>query len=172
MPGRPRRPGTCWPRCMTRTAAGCSTPCTSSPRCCPRPRRRVGTCCGRRRRATWAGWCSGTGRCTPRRSGGTAATRGRWGGWLCCAREPAPPPAVRLLLVEPWARGLGIGGRLAEEVLRFARRAGYSDITLWTNDVLVDARRIYQRAGFTLDDENPHHSFGVDLVGQNWSRRL
>jgi GNAT superfamily N-acetyltransferase len=79
---------------------------------------------------------------------------------------------LRMLLVEPWARGLGIGSRLVEEVLRFARRAGYSDITLWTNDVLAGARRIYQRAGFTLDNEARHHNFGTDLVEQNWSRRL
>jgi DNA-binding MarR family transcriptional regulator/GNAT superfamily N-acetyltransferase len=93
-------------------------------------------------------------------------------GCVFCVRENATTARLRLLLVEPWARGLGIGARLVEEVLRFARRAGYSDITLWTNDVLVDARRIYQRAGFTLDNESRHHSFGHDLVGQNWSRRL
>jgi DNA-binding MarR family transcriptional regulator/GNAT superfamily N-acetyltransferase len=93
-------------------------------------------------------------------------------GCVFCMRENATTARLRLLLVEPWARGLGIGGRLVEEVLRFARRAGYSDITLWTNDVLVDALRIYQRAGFTLDNESRHHSFGQDLVGQNWSRRL
>ena len=81
-------------------------------------------------------------------------------GCVFCVRENATTARLRLLLVEPWARGLGIGGRLVEEVLRFARRAGYSDITLWTNDVLVDARRIYQRAGFTLDNESRHHSFG------------
>ncbi len=93
-------------------------------------------------------------------------------GCVFCVRENATTARLRLLLVEPWARGLGIGSRLVEEVLRFARRAGYASITLWTNDVLADARRIYQRAGFTLDDENRHHSFGHDLVGQNWSRRL
>jgi DNA-binding MarR family transcriptional regulator/GNAT superfamily N-acetyltransferase len=93
-------------------------------------------------------------------------------GCVFCVRENATTARLRLLLVEPWARGLGMGARLVEEVLRFARRAGYRDITLWTNDVLVDARRIYQRAGFTLDNESRHHSFGQDLVGQNWSRRL
>ena len=93
-------------------------------------------------------------------------------GCVFCVREDATTARLRLLLVEPWARGLGIGARLVEEVLRFARRAGYSDITLWTNDVLADARRIYQRAGFTLDNESRHHSFGKDLVAQNWSRRL
>jgi DNA-binding MarR family transcriptional regulator/GNAT superfamily N-acetyltransferase len=93
-------------------------------------------------------------------------------GCVFCVRENATTARLRLLLVEPWARGLGIGARLVEEVLRFARQAGYSDITLWTNDVLADARRIYQRAGFTLDNESHHHSFGQDLVAQNWSRRL
>jgi DNA-binding MarR family transcriptional regulator/GNAT superfamily N-acetyltransferase len=89
-----------------------------------------------------------------------------------CVREDAATARLRLLLVEPWARGLGIGGRLVDEVLRFARRAGYSRITLWTNDVLADARRVYQRAGFTLDDESRRHSFGKDLTSQNWSRDL
>ena len=93
-------------------------------------------------------------------------------GCVFCVRENATTARLRLLLVEPWARGLGIGGRLVEEVLRFARRAGYSDITLWTNDVLAEARRIYQRAGVALDKESHHHSFGCNLVGQNWSRRL
>ncbi len=93
-------------------------------------------------------------------------------GCVFCVRENATTARLRLLLVEPWARGLGIGSRLVEEVLRFARGAGYSAVTLWTNDVLADARRIYERAGFTLDNESPHHSFGQDLVGQDWSRRL
>ena len=93
-------------------------------------------------------------------------------GCVFCVRENATTARLRLLLVEPWARGLGIGSRLVEEVLRFARRAGYTEITLWTNDILNDARRIYERAGFTLDNENQHHSFGKDLTGQNWSRAL
>jgi len=101
-----------------------------------------------------------------------AEVDGTRAGCVFCVRENAVTARLRLLLVEPWARGLGIGGRLVEEVLRFARGAGYSDITLWTNDVLAGARRIYERAGFTLDNENRHHSFGADLVGQNWSRRL
>jgi DNA-binding MarR family transcriptional regulator/GNAT superfamily N-acetyltransferase len=93
-------------------------------------------------------------------------------GCVFCVRENASTARLRLLLVEPWARGLGIGARLVEEVLWFARQAGYSQVTLWTNDVLADARRIYQRAGFSLDNESRHHSFGKDLTGQNWSRPL
>jgi DNA-binding MarR family transcriptional regulator/GNAT superfamily N-acetyltransferase len=105
-------------------------------------------------------------------AGWIAEVDGTPAGCVFCVRENATTARLRLLLVEPWARGLGIGSRLVEEVLRFARGAGYSSLTLWTNDVLADARRIYERAGFTLDDQSPHHSFGQDLVGQNWSRRL
>jgi DNA-binding MarR family transcriptional regulator/GNAT superfamily N-acetyltransferase len=101
-----------------------------------------------------------------------AEVDGRPAGCVFCVRKDDRTAQLRMLLVEPWTRGLGIGSLLVEEVLRFARRAGYSDITLWTNDVLVGARRIYQRAGFTLDDETRHHSFGKELVEQNWSRRL
>lgn len=93
-------------------------------------------------------------------------------GCVFCTRKDDQTAQLRLLLVEPRARGMGIGGRLVDECLRFARRAGYREITLWTNDVLADARRIYQRAGFQLVDERPHHSFGHDLVGQHWSRPL
>ena len=93
-------------------------------------------------------------------------------GCVFCVKKSDRIAQLRLLLVEPEARGLGVGTRLVDECLAFARRAGYDEITLWTNDVLVDARRIYERAGFELVAEEQHHSFGPDVVGQNWYRNL
>ncbi|GAA3913024.1 helix-turn-helix domain-containing GNAT family N-acetyltransferase [Streptomyces lacrimifluminis] len=94
---------------------------------------------------------------------------GRPVGCVMCVRDEAPGTArLRLLLVEPQARGLGIGDRLVAAVVGFAREVGYRDLVLWTQDLLTAARHIYRRHGFVLATEKPHRSFGRDLVGQDW----
>jgi GNAT superfamily N-acetyltransferase len=98
---------------------------------------------------------------------------GRRVGCVFCVAGDVPDTAkLRILLVHPDARGNRVGTRLVETCVAFARDAGYSRMRLWTNDVLTAARRIYLAAGFRLVAEEAHHSFGVDLVGQDYELDL
>ena len=93
-------------------------------------------------------------------------------GCIFCVENDRQTAQLRLLLVDPAARGLGLGRQLVDTCVDFAREAGYRRMVLWTNDPLVSAARIYVAAGFTLVEEEPHHSFGVDLVGQTYALDL
>lgn len=108
----------------------------------------------------------------PRDAGWIAEVDGERAGCVFCVRQDDSTAKLRMLLVEPSARGLGLGRRLVAECLRHARAEGYERIVLWTRDCLASARRIYQAAGFELDSEEKGMEGGVEVVEQMWSRDL
>ncbi len=93
-------------------------------------------------------------------------------GSVLVVQESETVAKLRLLLVDPKARGMGLGTKLVEECIRFAKRVGYKKLVLWTNSVLREARHIYQKTGFKLVAQEKHHSFGQDLVGETWELEL
>ena len=101
-----------------------------------------------------------------------AEQHGKVIGSVFVTRHDESTAKLRMLYVDASARGLGIGKRLVEETLRFARDSGYTRMMLWTVSVLTDARRLYQAAGFQLVEEAPVHEFGKDLVSQTWALEL
>jgi GNAT superfamily N-acetyltransferase len=101
-----------------------------------------------------------------------AEVDGRRAGCVFCIDGDDGTAVLRLLLVDPAARGHGIGAALVDTCLAYARGAGYARMRLWTNDPLVAARGLYLRRGFMLTREEPHHSFGADLVGQTYELSL
>ncbi len=106
------------------------------------------------------------------RAAWVAELDGRRVGCVFCVPGDGATAVLRLLLVDPTARGQRLGTRLVETCVAYAQTAGYRRMRLWTNDPLVAARRIYLAQGFALVDEAPHHSFGADLVGQVYERAL
>jgi DNA-binding MarR family transcriptional regulator/GNAT superfamily N-acetyltransferase len=107
-----------------------------------------------------------------RTAGWIAEVDGGPAGSVFCVPDGETTARLRLLLVEPWARGLGLGATLVGQCLQFAREAGYADITLWTYDRLAAARKVYQAAGFSLTSEDRDDAFGHRMMSQTWSRPL
>jgi len=101
-----------------------------------------------------------------------AEVDGRRVGCVLCVRADEQTAKLRLLLVEPSARGAGVGRRLVEECVAFARSAGYRRMSLWTQSTLVAARKIYAGIGFSMQHSAPHHSFGADLTEETWTLDL
>ena len=93
-------------------------------------------------------------------------------GSVFLVKESDEMARLRLLIVEPKARGLGVGRRLVDECIRFARQAGYREVTLWTHSILTAARRIYAAAGFEIIETEEHDEFGPMLTGETWTLRL
>ncbi|MDF0529515.1 GNAT family N-acetyltransferase [Tsukamurella sp. 8F] len=104
-----------------------------------------------------------------RERGWIAEVDGARAGAVFCMADDESTARLRLLLVDPRFRGHGVGAALVEQCVGFSREAGYRRMVLWTNSVLGSARRIYEAAGFGLTSERRHHSFGHDLVGQDWT---
>ena len=107
-----------------------------------------------------------------REAGWIAEVDGRRAGCVFCVCADDDTAQLRLLLVTPEARGHGLGARLVDECLTFARNTGYKRMKLWTNHPLTAARKIYLSRGFTRTEEEPHHSWGADLIGQIYELKL
>jgi GNAT superfamily N-acetyltransferase len=107
-----------------------------------------------------------------RERGWIAEVDGRRAGSVLCMRREEGVAQLRMLLVDPAARGLGIGGLLVDECMRFAREVGYREMVLWTTSVLSAARRIYARAGFEVASQEPFDGFGPALTAELWRRAL
>lgn len=107
-----------------------------------------------------------------RERGWMAEMDGRLAGSVHCVRVDDATAKLRMLIVDPSARGRGLGGLLVDECMRFARAAGYRRMTLWTNDILLAARRIYVSRGWIMTSAEPVHAFGQDMVSETWEVSL